>query len=156
MSPVEKYISWLEAMAPELKDTYAFMIGVLMPGISIDKEAAARSFATEIRRLANNPIHTAGLALCLTALTDEVLRKRGAAGGAPEALRRRNDFIDAARSSGYTALAETVEHNVDQILLQAKREQKAAEDWAALRGADLSPDGIDGWLKESMRQRHER
>ena len=147
-SPTEVYLSWFEALAPELARELALVVRGLFPGGLL--EAAVMSadplegFVQRIRRLADTPTRDAGVALSLAGLTDLAVFERAS----EEGTARTGVLMDVL-GEAHAALSEAggdVGRAVDNWLeeqhlrqpLRTRQWQRVQSTWRPLRQGPLS------------------
>jgi hypothetical protein len=152
-SPTARWCEWFESLAPAVAGELAIALMHLSPGgvlrSSIMTQSPTDGFTQRIRRLAQNPMQDAGVAVMLASLTDFIFIERSSAERWEKNLRML-DFLDDAQKSYLSdddalseQLTEWIESTKLRHPLRARQWVKEYESWRELRAGPLDPEAIN-------------
>ena len=152
-SPTEAWCRWFDGLTPAIAGELAIALMHLSPGGSLRSPLATADptdgFTQRIRRLAQNPMQDAGVALMLGALTDFVFMERSSAHRWEKNLQMLDILDDAQKAfleeddalSGQ--LTEWIEATKLRHPLRSRQWVKEYESWRELRRGALDPEAIN-------------
>lgn len=157
-SPIQAFLDWYRGTPQEIRDHLAFFFGGLAPGDTLAGESSLRPLKFEelcdrILTLAGrHPVRVAGVAIMLRGFVDFTFMGRTTNEDWEKARAQNLAIADIAEGQGSESLPGTLRDSDKRFPLRGRQWVREADRWAELKQSALSDDGIDEWLKNTLRR----